>query len=217
MKKKIKVILCLVVVLAVVASIVASIGFNKSNGDKNKNASVSKNNNSKGKDKSSNSSSDLNSNKNVKNVKKVESGNSITVTINGQDSASITELKALALNEANTLKKENPNKKINVKAEIKNEEVENVNFGDNSDKNKIYFETKPVYDPILKCIRFKLHNLDNVTKVQVLLDGKETKISSDQILKAKNDVFAVKNIDENFKAGKIILQDKDGNKLEANF
>lgn len=216
MKKKIKVILCLVIVLAVVVSIVASVGFNKSNGDKGKSVSVSKNNSSKDKGKD-NSSSALKNNKNVKDVKKVENGSSITVTINGQDSASVIELKALALDTANDLKKANPDKKINVKAEIKNQEVENVNLGNDSNKDKIYFETKPMYDPILKCIRFKLHNVDNVTKVQVLLDGKELKVSNDQILKTKTDVFAVKDISENFKTGKIILQDKSGNKLEGDF
>ncbi|MFL0249112.1 hypothetical protein ACJDT4_01645 [Clostridium neuense] len=218
MKKKTKVILCVVVVLALIASIVAAVGFNNSNNDKGKSASVNNvNKSTKNSKANGNNNDNLKSNKNVKDVKRTENGDTITVTIKGKDSASVTELKALALNTANDLKKQNPNKKVNVKAEFKNEEVEDVNLGSKADDSKIYFETKPMYDPILKCIRFKLHNLNNVNKVQVLLDGKEIKLSSNQVLKANNDVFAVKNIDQNFKTGKIILQDKSGNKLEANF
>lgn len=210
MKKKIKVILCVVVVLAIVASIVASIGgFNT----KNKSASENK----KIEPKKTDSISAVKNNKNVKDVKKVENGDSITVTIDGKDTASVTALREVALNTANSLKKENPDKKINVKADFKNQEVENFSFGNKSDESKIYFESKPMYDPVFKCIRFKLHNLNNVSSVQVSLDGKEVKISNDQILKGKGDIFAIKSIEQDFKTGKIILQDKSGNKLEGNF
>lgn len=215
MKKKIKIVLCVVVVLAIIVSIFASVGgFNTKSGDtKTKSASVSK----KTTPKKADSISAAKNNKNVNDVKKVENGDSITVTIAGKDTASVTALRELALNTANSLRKENPDKKINVKAEFKNQEVENFSYGNKTDESKIYFESKPMYDPVFKCIRFKLHNLNNVSSVQVSLDGKEVKISNDQILKGKEDIFAIKNIDQNFKTGKIILQDKSGNKLEGNF
>lgn len=218
MKKKTKVILCVVVVLALIASIVAAVGFNNSNNDKSKSASVNKvNKSTKNSKANGNNNDNLKSNKNVKDVKRTENGDTITVTIQGKDNGSVVDLKQLALNTANDLKKENPDKKINVKAEFKNQEVENVNLGNKADESKLYFETKPMYDPILRCIKFKLHNLNNVAKTQVFLDGKEVKISDSQILKTKSGVFAVKDIEQSFKTGKIILQDKSGNKLEGDF
>lgn len=215
MKKNIKIIISVVVVLAVIVSVIATSGLLGSNSSNKKNAvSVSKSDKPKSK---SSSSKDLKNDKNVASVKKVENGDTITVTITGKDSASPTELKALALNAANELKKENSGKKVIVNVDYKNDQLESVNLGNSSNENQMYFETKPMYDPVLKCIRFKLHNVNNVSKAQVLLDGKTIEISDSQILKTKNDVFAVKNITQDFKVGKIILQDKNGNKIESNF
>lgn len=215
MKKNTKIIISVVVVLAIIVSIVAAFTKGKGNNAVNNKKNVSETNK---KDKSKAASSgDLKNNKNVKSVKKTENGDTITVTIDGKDKGSYTGLKALALSTANELKKENPDKKVVVNVNYKNEQIESVDLGNKSDENKIYFETKPMYDPMLKCIRFKLHNATDVSKVEVYLDDKAIQISDKQILKTKNDVFAVKNIDQDFKVGKIILQDKNGNELNSSF
>lgn len=218
MKKNSKIILCVVVVLAIVGSVVASMGFgNKSNKTNSKQVSKKSTKQVSHASNDTKSASTDNSSKNVSDVKQSKSGDAINVTITGKDTASYTELKALALTKANELKKANPDKKVSVKVMYKNTQIEDVNLGNQSNENSMYFETQPMYDPVLTCIRFKLHNSNNVSKVQVFLDGKEIKISDNQILKSKSDVFAVKSIDQNFKTGKIILQDKNGNKLESNF
>lgn len=215
MKKNTKIIISVVVVLAIIVSVVAAFTTGKGNSAANNKKNVSSTDK---KDKSKTASSgDLKNNENVKSVKKTENGDTITVTIDGKDTGSYTGLKALALSTANELKKENPDKKIAVNVNYKNDQIESVNLGNKSDENKIYFETKPMYDPMLKCIRFKLHNATDVSKVEVYLDDKAIQISDKQILKTKNDVFAVKNIDQNFKVGKIILQDKNGNELNSSF
>lgn len=214
MKKNTKIIISVVVVLAIIVSIVAAFVTGKGNkATNNKNVSQT---NKKDKSKTA-SSGDLKNNKNVKSVKKTENGDTITVTIEGKDTGKYMDLKALALSTANELKKENPDKKVVVNANYKNEQIESVNLGNKSDESKIYFETKPMYDPLLKCIRFKLHNATNVSKVEVYLDDKAIEIADKQILKTKDDVFAVKNIDQDFKVGKIILQDKNGNKINSSF
>lgn len=212
MKKNIKIVVSVVVVLAIIVSIAAAFKLKDNTASKKTASSVAKSDKPKSADDEK-----LKNNKNVKDIKKTENGDGITLTINGKDTASVAELKALALDTANELKKSNADKKVNVIANYKDEQVENINFGNKSNENQIYFETQPMYDPVLQCVRFKMHNAANIDKIQMYLDDKEIQISDKQILKTKNDIVAIKNVSQDFKAGKIILQDKNGNKINSNF